>query len=209
MVRADRDRTLSRKKSTGGLILYVNIKWCNPGHVTVKDTICTPDIELLAVGLRPYYLPREFSHAIVVVVYIPPSANAARACDVIHSTVTRLQTDHPGAFVTINGDFNHAKLPKTLTGFTQYVKCSTRENKILDMMYANVKEAYSSSALPPLGTSDHNLIHLVPTYKPVVRRQPVTTRTVQLWSGEVEERLQDCLQITNWDLFTEDFGEGP
>ncbi|KAJ8415093.1 hypothetical protein AAFF_G00007910 [Aldrovandia affinis] len=42
---------------------------------------------------------------------------------------------------------------------------------------------------------------------PVVRRQPVTTRTVQLWSGEVEERLQDCLQITNWDLFTEDFGE--
>ncbi|KAJ8404542.1 hypothetical protein AAFF_G00338090 [Aldrovandia affinis] len=43
--------------------------------------------------------------------------------------------------------------------------------------------------------------------QPVVRRQPVTTRTVQLWSGEVEERLQDCLQITNWDLFTEDFGE--
>ncbi|KAJ8415094.1 hypothetical protein AAFF_G00007920 [Aldrovandia affinis] len=41
----------------------------------------------------------------------------------------------------------------------------------------------------------------------VRRRQPVTTRTVQLWSGEVEERLQDCLQITNWDLFTEDFGE--
>ncbi|KAJ8393741.1 hypothetical protein AAFF_G00057940 [Aldrovandia affinis] len=55
----------------------------------------------------------------------------------------------PRAFLTINGDFNHAKLPKTLTGFTQYVKCSTRENKILDMMYANVKEAYSSSALLP------------------------------------------------------------
>ncbi|KAJ8398118.1 hypothetical protein AAFF_G00431950 [Aldrovandia affinis] len=178
MVRADCDKTLSRKKSA----------------------------ELLAVGLRPYYLPREFSHVIVVVVYIPPSANAARACDVIHSTVARLQTDHPGAFLAINDDLNHAKLPKTLTGFTQYVKCSTRENKILDMMYVNVKEAYSSSALPPLGTSDHNLICLVPTYKPVVRRQPVTTRTVQLWSGAVEERLQDCLQITNWDLFTEDFG---
>ncbi|KAJ8389501.1 hypothetical protein AAFF_G00118910 [Aldrovandia affinis] len=69
------------------------------------------------------------------------------------------------------------------------------------------QEVRNSSAFPPLGTSDHNLIRLVPTYKPVVRRQPVTTRTVQLWSGEVEERLQDCLQITNWDLFTEDFGE--
>ncbi|KAJ8401574.1 hypothetical protein AAFF_G00378910 [Aldrovandia affinis] len=146
MVRVDRDRTLSCKKSAGGLILYVNTKWCNPGHVTVNEIICTPDIELLAVGLRPYDLPREFSHAIVVVVYIPPLANAVRACDVIHSTVARLQTDHPGAFLTINGDFNHAKLPKTLTGFTQYVKCSTRENKILDMMYTNVKETYSSSA---------------------------------------------------------------
>ncbi|KAJ8406883.1 hypothetical protein AAFF_G00291590 [Aldrovandia affinis] len=69
------------------------------------------------------------------------SADVARACDIIHSTVARLQTDDPGAFLTINGNFNHAKLPKTLTGFTQYVKCSTRENKILDMMYANVKEA--------------------------------------------------------------------
>ncbi|KAJ8406684.1 hypothetical protein AAFF_G00296000 [Aldrovandia affinis] len=122
------------------------------------------------------------------------------------STVARLQTDHPGGFLTINGDFNHAKLPKTMTGFTQYVKFRTRENMILDMMYANVKEAYSSSALP-LGTSDHNLIRLVPTYKPVVRCQPVTTRTVQLWLGEVEERLQNCLQITNWDLFPEDFGQ--
>ncbi len=44
--------------------------WCNPGHVTVKECICTPDIELMAAGLRSYgYLPWEFSHAIAVIVY--------------------------------------------------------------------------------------------------------------------------------------------
>ncbi|KAK0155356.1 hypothetical protein N1851_002313 [Merluccius polli] len=46
-----------------------------PGHVTVK----VPDIELLAVGLRPYYLPRALSHVIIVTVYIPPSANPSSA----------------------------------------------------------------------------------------------------------------------------------
>ncbi|XP_049911756.1 uncharacterized protein LOC126397200 [Epinephelus moara] len=65
-VRADRDCTKSGKRKGGGLAVYVNNRWCNPGHITVKDRICSPDIELLAVGLRPYYLPREFSHAIVV-----------------------------------------------------------------------------------------------------------------------------------------------
>ncbi|KAI3366225.1 hypothetical protein L3Q82_010061, partial [Scortum barcoo] len=53
---------------------------------------CCKDIELLAVSMRPYYLPREFTHALVVVVYVPPSANADAACDVLLSAVSRLQT---------------------------------------------------------------------------------------------------------------------
>lgn len=52
-VRVDRDAKLSGKRKGGG-------------HVTVKETICCRDIELLAVSLRPYYMPREFLHTIVV-----------------------------------------------------------------------------------------------------------------------------------------------
>ena len=52
----------------------VNERWCNPGHVTVKERFCSPDIELLAVGLRPFDLPRELHSVIVVAVYIPPYA---------------------------------------------------------------------------------------------------------------------------------------
>lgn len=108
LVRTDRGTQSGRRKG-GGLAIFVNSKWCNTKHVTVGERICTRDIELLALGLRPYYLPREFSH--VVAVYVPPSAVDARTCD-IHSTVAELQTKHPRAFIEINRDFNHVSISK-------------------------------------------------------------------------------------------------
>ncbi|KAI4873032.1 hypothetical protein NFI96_008739 [Prochilodus magdalenae] len=128
-VRADRDPTLSGKRKGGGLALFINTRWCNPGHVNVKEVICCRDIELLAVSLRPYYMPRELSHAIVVCVYIPPRAEVQAACDVIHSTVAALQTQHPDAFYVISGDFNHVTLDSTLPAFFQFVDCPTRKKQ--------------------------------------------------------------------------------
>ena len=116
----------------------------------MKERVCSSDIELLAVSLQPYNLTRKFSHVIILVVCIPPSANAALTTDIIHTVVARLQTQHPDAFIAISGDFNHATLAATLPTFKQFVDCPTRENKTPDLMYANVKEAYSSTALPPL-----------------------------------------------------------
>ncbi|XP_037400178.1 uncharacterized protein LOC119265013 [Pygocentrus nattereri] len=60
-----------------------------------------------------------------------------------------------------------------LPTFSQFVDCKTRENKTLDLLCANVKEAYKSTALPPLGLSDHNMVHLNLWYKPMVQRQAV------------------------------------
>ena len=71
LVRGDRDCLNSWKKKGGRLALYVSERWCNPGHVNVKEWLCTPDIELQAVGMRPYYLPREFMSTIVIAVNIP------------------------------------------------------------------------------------------------------------------------------------------
>jgi len=107
----------------------VDEKWCNSGHITVKEQSCTADIELLAVSMRPNYLPREFSHVIVVAAYVPPSANAEAACDVIHSATSRLLTQHPNALLLLSGDFNHAPPSSTLPTFPQYVTCPTRDNK--------------------------------------------------------------------------------
>ncbi|KAI3355004.1 hypothetical protein L3Q82_004792 [Scortum barcoo] len=63
--------------------------------------------------MRPYYLTREFTHALVVVVYVPPSANADAACDVLLSAVSRLQTQHPDALLLIS--FNHASPSSSLS----------------------------------------------------------------------------------------------
>lgn len=182
-VRADRD-VRSGKKKGGGVALLVNERWCNRGHIHVKERFCGPDIEFLAVGMRPFYLPRELTSAIVVAVYIPPSADASVACDTIHSTVAKLQNQHPNAFLIITGDFNHVTLDKTSSTFYQYVDCPTRDNRTLDLLYANVKDAYSVTALPLLGRADHNLVLCSPKYVPLVQRQPVRTRTVRRWTQE-------------------------
>ncbi|XP_076607962.1 uncharacterized protein LOC143333672 isoform X1 [Chaetodon auriga] len=202
------DRTeRSGKRKGGGLAVFVNDRWCNSRHITIKEQHCCPDIELLALSLRPYYLPREFSHVIVSAVYIPPSANADAACDVINSVISRLQTQKPQALLLISRDFNHASLSSTLPKFIQYVTCVTRDNETLDLFYANTKEAYESSPLPPLGRADHNLVHLLPVYKSLVNRQPAVSRTVKRWSDEAEEVLKDCFDTTAWDIFSDSHEE--
>ncbi|XP_063068010.1 protein O-GlcNAcase [Engraulis encrasicolus] len=81
-----------------------------------------------------------------------------------------------------------------------FVDCATRKNRTIDLLYANVKDAYSATPLPPLGSSDHNLIHLQPLYVPKVQRLPTTTRTFREWTPVAEETLRDCFEITDWHL---------
>ncbi|KAK7879927.1 hypothetical protein WMY93_033408 [Mugilogobius chulae] len=83
LVRADRAVELCGKTKGGGLAVLVSNKWCHPGHITVKNKTCTRDVELLVVGIRPYYLPQEFSNVVAIVVYIPPRADPTSACDII------------------------------------------------------------------------------------------------------------------------------
>ncbi|KAK0148979.1 hypothetical protein N1851_010586 [Merluccius polli] len=208
-VRADRDCGRSGKSKGGGLALFINNRWCNQGHVTVKEIVCDRDIELLAVGLRPYYMPRlrEFSHAIAVVVYVPPRAHAETACDVIHSTIARLQTQHPDAFIAVSGDFNHVTLDSTLPDFHQFVSCPTKKNRTLDLLYANVREAYTATPLPPLGKFDHNLVLLSPQYKPQIQRQSTTKRSFRKWSPDAAEALRDCFECNDWSVLQEAHGE--
>ena len=69
-IRADRTKA-SEKQRRGGLCCFINERWCN--NHTVKRIICTPDIELLFISCRPFYLPREFTQYLAQ--YMPPSAN--------------------------------------------------------------------------------------------------------------------------------------
>ena len=139
-VRADRDVISSGQKKGGGIALYVSERWCNPGHVHMKERLCTLDIEPLTVGMQPYYLPWEFMSANFISVYVPPSADAAVAA------AAQLQTQHPNALIIITRDFNHVTLDKTLPTFHQYVDCPSRDDNTLDLLYANAKDAYNPTA---------------------------------------------------------------
>uniref|UniRef100_A0A8C7Z516 Reverse transcriptase domain-containing protein n=1 Tax=Oryzias sinensis TaxID=183150 RepID=A0A8C7Z516_9TELE len=75
-------------------------------------------------------------------------------------------------------------------------------------MYANVKDAYASNPLPPLGRSDHNLVHLVPEYKPRAKREPPKKKkSVRAWTDEARERLRDCFQTTDWETLCSSHGD--
>lgn len=64
---ADRHTTVSSKKKGEGLAILVKSRWCNLGQISIKEHVCKLDIELIAIRLCPYYLPKEFINAIVYI----------------------------------------------------------------------------------------------------------------------------------------------
>ena len=127
------DCTENGKWKGGGLADLVNSRWCNPGHITIEEQLCSPGVVPLAFGLRPYHLPREIPHVIIIVLYIPPSANPTSACSTIHTTISKLQTKHPSALIIISGNFNYVTMETVLPTFKQYMSCPTREERALDL----------------------------------------------------------------------------
>lgn len=87
-----------------------------------------------------------------------------------------------------------------------FVKCITRDNRTLDLFFTTVRDAYTSTALPPLDRSDHNLVLLIAAYRPVVQRTSVTVKTVKRWSQEARETLCGALEAINWNALYEPHG---
>ena len=53
IIQADRRSEECGKRKGGGIAVFVNERWCNPGHISLKEQCCTRDIELLAVCIQP------------------------------------------------------------------------------------------------------------------------------------------------------------
>lgn len=110
---------------------------------------CSPDIELLTVNCRPFYLPREFTVVSITAVYVPPSANTKEAMTVLYRTISELQSSHTEGVFIIAGDFNQANMKTVLPHFNQYVDFPTRGGNTLDQAYTNIKEAFRAAPPPP------------------------------------------------------------
>ena len=109
------------------------------------------------VSFRPFYLLREFGPITVILVYVPGpdfkivglenNREIQRGGFAVGSTCLYFNL----------GDFNSCDL--------QYITCPTRLNRTIDLCYGNTESAYRPVCRPPLGRSDHNVVHLLPKYK--------------------------------------------
>ena len=204
-IQARGDRTaLSGKTRGGGLALLLNERWCN--NITIKEKLCTKDIELLSITTRPFYLPREFTNVYVTAFYIPPDANQRTATESVLDLVTRLSNAKPDALHLILGDANQCvnELSRILPTFEQCVTCPTRQNTILDPFFCNVKNAYRSRILPPLSNSDHNMINMMPVYKSKLKQVKPKVITKISMDENAEQMLNACFELTDWELFITD-----
>ncbi|KAI3369406.1 hypothetical protein L3Q82_007480 [Scortum barcoo] len=155
-------------------VILSQVWWCSGGFVQ---------------HMRPYYLPREFTHALVVVVYVPPSANADAACDVLLSAVSRLQTQHPDALLLISGDFNHASPSSSLPKFTQQPAVTRTVKKWSEEAEEALKDCFNTtlwdvfSATCPWG--GHRQSHPLPDGLHInfCVENTVPTRTVRSFSN--------------------------
>lgn len=182
--------------------MYFNKSWSRTADV--KDSYCTPDLELLAVSFRPKYLSREFGQLALVIVYIPPSGNVTRASEAIAASVHQIECASPDSPVLIIGDFNACRLNKSLPTYQQYVTCATRGDRTINLCYGNIRNAYKAYEKPPLSSADHNVVHLVPAYRTKLQTEGVAKKVVKKWDADVVQTLQGCFDCTNWEVLTEE-----
>ena len=103
-----------------------------------SSTSCSPEFETLIVRCRPFYSPHELSSVILVGVYIPPKANARTAINNLAASITAIENADPDSIVLALSDFNHINVRKALPKYKQHVKCSTRDDKILELITVTV-----------------------------------------------------------------------
>ena len=111
-----------------------------------------------------------------------------------YHTTTTITCSAPKLII---GDFNGCSLKTYLPTYKQYVTCATRNDKTIDLCYCNIKNAYKSVPKPPLGSSDHNIVQLLPAYKQLLKTGTVEEKTVTLWNDEGIEQLRGCFECTN------------
>ncbi|KAK1787161.1 hypothetical protein P4O66_017536, partial [Electrophorus voltai] len=179
----------------------VNNSWCNNANVVTLTRSCSPNLELLALKLRPFYLPREFTSVIINTVYIPPQANMDTALCELHEALTQFQTQHRDAALIVVGDFNSANLKRAVPNLYQHITFPTRGNRTLDHCYTPYKDSYKALAHPSFGKSDHAAIFLIPKYKQRLKWEAPVQREVTHWTDQSVAALQDALDDVDWDMF--------
>ncbi|XP_076449094.1 uncharacterized protein LOC143285585 [Babylonia areolata] len=98
----------------------------------------------------------------------------------------------PESVHLVMGDFNSCRLSKHLPNYRQYIDCKTCRESTLDLCFGNIPSAYRITALPSLGHSVHNVVHLLPRYRQKLKTSKPMTRRIRMMTPEAAETLDGC-----------------
>jgi hypothetical protein len=106
----------------------------------------------------------------------------------------------PNSAIMMLGDFNQQPL-KLPNHYCQVVTKPTRKDRIIDKCYINIQNAYNyCHQLGRLGNSDHNVMQLLPTYRPKSTHKPKIVQKRD-YKDENIDNLRACLDLTDWSVF--------
>lgn len=118
----------------------------------------------------------------------------------------KIENNSPGAIKLIMGDFNGSKFKSYVPHYHQLIDFATREEKILDHYYCNIRNGYKASKLKLLGLSDHDMCLLTPVYKQKLKTCKPVIRIIYEWDDNVSETLKGCIEMTDWDILYDENG---
>ena len=148
----------------------MNDQWCHPNNITIKHKSCSQNAEIFTMRLRPYYIPREFSHVILITISVPNNTVANKVALEVSEALRNYESSAPDALFLFNGDINHGKLLQSRNQYYQHIHCTTRKIATLDYCYSDAKDSCSAIQMANLGESDHNLVFVRPKFLPIVHR---------------------------------------
>jgi len=185
----------------GGVCVFLNDDISSQRRLDLER----PDLECLWLTVRPRRLPRPLSAIAICVVYHPPGLPVERhknLSDFLITTTDYLRNNHPDHGLVFLGDFNDfdTNIFARNHSLKQVVKVPTRNSAILDLIITNMQNLYENpSALAPLGSSDHNIVHWRPrtVIKEPSHDKPMK-RQVRRYPQSGMDALGRWLSTHNW-----------
>lgn len=117
--------------------------------------------------------------------------------------VRNIENRDPDAAKIITGDFNHCNFRKSIPHFQQFINIPTRDNKLLDLFFCNLRNSYVAKKLELLGICDHNVCLLTPVYKQVLKRNKPVEKLIYSWNKDVNDIFLGCMEATDFDVLYE------
>ncbi|KAI3352545.1 hypothetical protein L3Q82_005489 [Scortum barcoo] len=154
---------------------------------------------LLAVSIRPYYLPREFPHVITITTYIPPSAKrrcslraSPQCCGTASDRASSSLSPHHRGFEPRFPVCHSPQLPPGR-------ELLNRDNKTLDLLSANTAGLQLITP-PPAGPLRPQPGPSAPCLHTYGEETAPQQKACEAGSEEARDALRDCFDTTDWEV---------